>query len=130
MISTALQVFSFKQIFYLSSFEHFRITSNGISHSRIVRERNSKKCFFTNISAGTIKTTSTNINYETIGTTSFLLTAYVSDGKASASGTLTISITNKNEAPQFLLSTYTLTGNEGSVRFLTLLCLQILLKNL
>lgn len=63
---------------------------------------------------GTVKTSSTNIDYETIGTTSFLLTAYVSDGKASASGTLTISITNQNEAPQFLLSTYTLTGNEGS----------------
>lgn len=71
----------------------------------------------TYISAGTVKTSSTNIDYETIGTTSFLLTAYVSDGKASASGTLTISITNQNETPQFLLSTYTLTGNEGSVRF-------------
>lgn len=71
----------------------------------------------TYISAGIVKTSSTNIDYETIGTTSFLLTAYVSDGKASASGTLTISITNQNEAPKFLLSTYTLTGNEGSVRF-------------
>lgn len=68
------------------------------------------------ISAGAVKTTSANIDYETIGTTTFLMTAYVSDGSASASGTLTISITNQNEAPQFQVSTYTLTGNEGSVR--------------
>ncbi|XP_055996535.1 cadherin-23-like isoform X2 [Ostrea edulis] len=65
-------------------------------------------------STGAIKTTSTNIDFETIGTTTFLLTAYVSDGQASASGTVTISITNQNEAPTFLLSTYTITGNEGS----------------
>ncbi|XP_062573085.1 cadherin EGF LAG seven-pass G-type receptor 2-like [Saccostrea cucullata] len=65
-------------------------------------------------STGAIKTTSSNIDYETIGTTTFLLTAYVSDGKDLASGTVTISITNQNEAPQFLLSTYTITGNEGS----------------
>nr|XP_022313980.1 protocadherin-like protein [Crassostrea virginica] len=63
---------------------------------------------------GAVKTTSANIDYETIGTTTFLMTAYVSDGSASASGTLTISITNQNEAPQFQVSTYTLTGNEGS----------------
>lgn len=70
------------------------------------------------ISAGAVKTTSANIDYETIGTTTFLMTAYVSDGSASASGTLTISITNQNEAPQFQVSTYTLTGNEGSVRWM------------
>ncbi|XP_048744688.2 cadherin-23-like isoform X2 [Ostrea edulis] len=64
-------------------------------------------------STGAIKTTSTNIDFETVGTTTFLLTAYVSDGQASVSGTVTISITNQNEAPAFLLSTYTITGNEG-----------------
>jgi hypothetical protein len=65
--------------------------------------------------AGAIKTSTININFETIGTTTFSLIAYVSDGQASSSGTVTISITNQNEAPKFLISAYSITGNENSV---------------
>ncbi|XP_062571773.1 cadherin-related family member 2-like [Saccostrea cucullata] len=64
-------------------------------------------------SSGLVKTTSTIINYETITPKTFYLTAYVSDGKAVASGTLTIVISNLNEAPYFSRSTYSVTGNEG-----------------
>jgi hypothetical protein len=84
-----------------------------------IREEKAQNPFFCFFKAGAIKTTSTIIDFETIGTTTFLMTAYVSDGQASASGTVTISITNQNEAPTFLLSTYTITGNEGSVRSVT-----------
>ncbi|XP_048727546.1 serine-rich adhesin for platelets-like [Ostrea edulis] len=63
---------------------------------------------------GAIKTSSINIDFETIGTTTFLLIAYVSDGQALDSGTVTISIINQNETPMFLLSTYTITGNEST----------------
>ena len=60
-------------------------------------------------------TTSTPINYETISPKTFYLTAYVSDGQASASGTLTIDVSNVNEAPSFSKSYYSITGNEGAV---------------
>lgn len=70
--------------------------------------------------AGAIKTSSINIDFETIGTTTFLLIAYVSDGQALDSGTVTISIINQNETPMFLLSTYTITGNESTVRLVQL----------
>ena len=60
-------------------------------------------------------TTSTPINYETISPKTFYLTAYVSDGQASASGTLTIDVSDVNEAPSFSKSYYSITGNEGAV---------------
>lgn len=65
-----------------------------------------------------MKATSTPINYETITPKTFYVTAYVSDGQASASGTLTIDVSNVNEAPSFSKTTYSVTGNEGAVSIL------------
>lgn len=65
--------------------------------------------------AGNVKTTSTPIDFETITPKTFYVTAYVSDGQASASGTLTIDVSDINEAPSFSKTTYSVTGNEGAV---------------
>lgn len=70
--------------------------------------------YFTVDSSGVVKTTTTPINYETITPKTFYVTAYVSDGQASASGTLTIDVSNVNEAPSFSKTTYSVTGNEGA----------------
>uniref|UniRef100_K1PI11 Protocadherin Fat 1 n=1 Tax=Magallana gigas TaxID=29159 RepID=K1PI11_MAGGI len=70
--------------------------------------------YFAVDSSGIVKTTSTPINYETITPKTFYVTAYVSDGQASASGTLTIDVSNVNEAPSFSKTTYSVTGNEGA----------------
>nr|XP_034303261.1 protocadherin Fat 1-like isoform X2 [Crassostrea gigas] len=70
--------------------------------------------YFAVDSSGNVKTTSTPIDYEIITPKIFYVTAYVSDGQASASGTLTIDVSNVNEAPSFSKTTYSVTGIEGA----------------
>lgn len=70
-------------------------------------------------SAGEVKTSSTKtLNYEdlqaTVGTT-FTLSIFVSDSKASVSQNLVINVIDINEAPVFNKNLYGSTGNEETV---------------
>ena len=71
-----------------------------------------------NISGGLISTSPTqNINYESLSgtSTSFQLTVTVSDGYDTSTATLTVSIADQNEAPQFGKALYAISGSEGAV---------------
>lgn len=66
---------------------------------------------------GLITTSSTtNINYESLATSTVVVNVHVSDGTASATSSLTISIMDVNEAPVFGKTLYQITGTEGNVR--------------
>ena len=66
------------------------------------------------LSAGRI-TTSSLIDYETIASSSFMLTVTVSDPVTSDTGVLTVNIANENEAPSFGGSSYSISADEGNV---------------
>ncbi|XP_078337333.1 uncharacterized protein LOC111138019 [Crassostrea virginica] len=73
--------------------------------------------FFINSSNGLISTSPTqNINYESLSgtSTSFQLTVTVSDGYDTSTATLTVSIADQNEAPQFGKALYAISGSEGA----------------
>lgn len=64
---------------------------------------------------GLITTSSTtNINYESLATSTVVVNVHVSDGTASATSSLTISIMDVNEAPVFGKTLYQITGTEGN----------------
>lgn len=70
--------------------------------------------FFLCLKAGEV-TTSGAINYETIGTTTFVFDVTVSDPVVSDTKTMTIEIIDENEAPTFSQSSYSLSTTEGTV---------------
>ena len=76
-------------------------------------------------SAGVIATTNSLINYETLfnaGTTSFACSVTCSDGEASDTASLTIDVTNVNEAPSFPQNAYTVSVDEGPVSLTKRFC--------
>ena len=82
-----------------------------------------KKCSYRSLSfafylAGLLSTSSTqSINYETVATTAttYVITITASDGQATATQTLSVAITDQNEAPVFGKTSYAISGNEGPV---------------
>lgn len=67
------------------------------------------------IVAGVIKT-STALDYDTMASSSFKFTVHVTDSKDTATATLTINVININEAPSFGHTSYSVNGDEGTVR--------------
>lgn len=66
---------------------------------------------------GLITTSSTtNINFESLATSTVVVNVHVSDGTASATSSLTIFIMDVNESPVFGKTLYQITGTEGNVR--------------
>lgn len=68
--------------------------------------------------AGLLSTSSSqNINYESIVSTAttYVITITATDGQATATQTLSVAITNQNEAPVFGKDSYAISGNEGLV---------------
>ncbi|XP_048729930.2 protocadherin Fat 4-like [Ostrea edulis] len=71
--------------------------------------------FTMDTTSGLISTSSTtNINYEVLASPSIVVNVHVSDGFASATSSLTITVLDINEAPVFGKTLYHLTGSEGS----------------
>ncbi|KAK3581876.1 hypothetical protein CHS0354_000291, partial [Potamilus streckersoni] len=71
--------------------------------------------FTLNSGTGVITTSSTNaINYETLATSSFTFTITVSDGTATDTENLMISISNVNEVPTFNQPSYSISYNEST----------------
>lgn len=60
-----------------------------------------------------VYTSNTQIDYESLSRTSYLITASVSDGTSTVSKSFTIKIDNVNEAPSFQTTVYTVTADEG-----------------
>nr|XP_022309583.1 protocadherin Fat 4-like [Crassostrea virginica] len=72
--------------------------------------------FSFNTASGLLSTSSTqSINYETVATTAttYVITITASDGQATATQTLSVAITDQNEAPVFGKTSYAISGNEG-----------------
>ncbi|XP_060554343.1 protocadherin-like wing polarity protein stan [Ruditapes philippinarum] len=71
--------------------------------------------FLINSSSGVIYTSTTsNINYEFLGgTTSFACPVTCNDGRASDTETVTLSVTNVNEAPTLSQNAYSISADEG-----------------
>lgn len=70
------------------------------------------------VTAGLISTSSTQaINYEALGAsaTSYVITVTVTDGFDTATQSLSVAITDQNEAPVFGKASYAISGNEGNV---------------
>lgn len=65
--------------------------------------------------AGIIKTKA-NLDYDTMGSTSFRFTISVTDSKDTASATITVNVININEAPSFDHTSYSVSGDEDVVR--------------
>ncbi|XP_061179511.1 protocadherin-like wing polarity protein stan, partial [Saccostrea echinata] len=73
--------------------------------------------FSLNTATGLISTSSTqNINFESVSTTAttYVITITATDGQATATDTLSIVITDQNEAPVFGKASYAISGNEGA----------------
>lgn len=66
-----------------------------------------------------VYTSNTQIDYESLSRTSYLITASVNDGTSTVSKSFTIEIDNVNEAPSFQTTVYTVTANEGPVSFVS-----------
>lgn len=66
------------------------------------------------LSAGEVSTI-TNINYEALSSTSFILTVTVSDPVTSDTQDLTVDIIDENETPVFSPTSYTISTTEGTV---------------
>ncbi|XP_021355490.1 cadherin-23-like isoform X2 [Mizuhopecten yessoensis] len=66
-----------------------------------------------NSATGLLSTSSTNINFETVGVTTVTVSVIVSDGTATVTSDLALTITDVNEAPSFQKSQYTSSGSEG-----------------
>lgn len=66
-----------------------------------------------------VYTSNTQIDYESLSRTSYLITASVSDGTSTVSKSFTIKIDNVNEAPSFQTTVYTITADEGPVSFVS-----------
>lgn len=62
-----------------------------------------------------VYTSNTQIDYESLSRTSYLITASINDGTSTVSQSFTIEIDNVNEAPSFQTTVYTVTANEGPV---------------
>lgn len=70
------------------------------------------------VTAGLISTSSTQaINYEALGAsaTSYVITVTVTDSFDTATQSLSVAITDQNEAPVFGKASYAISGNEGNV---------------
>ncbi|XP_062608396.1 protocadherin beta-2-like [Saccostrea cucullata] len=75
--------------------------------------------FSLNSATGLVSTSSTqNINFESVSTTAttYVIIITATDGQATATGTLSVVITDQNEAPVFGKASYAIFGNEGSAR--------------
>lgn len=70
------------------------------------------------VTAGLISTSSTQaINYEALGASgrSYVITVTVTDSFDTATQSLSVAITDQNEAPVFGKASYAISGNEGNV---------------
>lgn len=75
--------------------------------------------FLSICSIADVYTSNTQIDYESLSRTSYLITASVSDGTSTVSKSFTIKIDNVNEAPSFQTTVYTVTADEGPVSFVS-----------
>lgn len=84
------------------------------------------------VTAGLISTSSTQaINYEALGAsgTNYVITVTVTDSFDTATQSLSVAITDQNEAPVFGKESYAISGNEGKVMYLnTATCLSTIFK--